>query len=107
MSSSSTTNAELGQGKLARLGTVEGYLALALTVVGIFPGRIIPPAPEPYTLPVAFSLWAAAWLFSISGIRHGHGYGRLAAGSSLALLSLHAVALICLIFGGAVLIRHP
>src|SRR6516162_3346585 len=103
MGNSSTSNAELDQGRLARMGSVEGYLALLLIVICIVPRRIIPPAPEPYTLPIGLSLWAAAWLFSLGGIRHGHVYARLAAGASLAVLSLHAVAFVYLLLGGAVL----
>ncbi len=106
MCSSSANNADLQRGRLARIGTIEGYLALLLIVLCVLTPRVIPPAPEPYDLPVGFSLWAALWLFSLSGLRHGHGYGRLAAGVSLALLSLHAIAVVYLVLGGAVLISR-
>ena len=99
-------HAESQRGRLARIGTVEGYLALLLLVLCFVAPRLIPAVPEPYDLPVGFSLWAFAWLFSLSGTRHGRGYGRLAAGLSLILLSLHAIAVLFLVLGGAIITRH-
>jgi len=75
-------------------------------MVGIVAPKLIPPVPEPYNLPVGITLWAAAWLFSLSGTRHGRGYGRFAAGLSLTLLSVHAILLVGLILGGATFIDH-
>jgi hypothetical protein len=106
MGPSSANNAELRRERLARIGTVEGYLALLLIVLCLVSPKVIPPALEPYDLPVGVALWGAAWLFSISGIRHGQAYGRWAAGLSLTLLSLHAITVAYLVFGGAIFGRH-
>jgi hypothetical protein len=104
---SAADNAELRRGRFSRIGTVEGYLSLPLLIVGVLAPALIPPVPEPYGVAVGIALWAIAWLLSLSGTRHGRGYGRLAAGLSLTLLSMHAICLIVLILGGAILIHHP
>jgi hypothetical protein len=99
MDPSSADYAEMRRARLARIGTVEGYLALPFTVSVVAP-KLIPPVPEPYDLPVGIALRAIAWLFSLSGTRHGRGYGRFAAGLSLTCLSVHAICLVVLILVG-------
>jgi hypothetical protein len=76
---------------------VEGYLApvlLVLLFIGVGTDRL----PQPYGLMTGVLMWGCCWLFAISGVRHGHGIPRRAAGLTLALLILHAilVALIAL-----------
>jgi hypothetical protein len=106
MCPSSASNTDLGRGRLARIATIEGYLAILLTLLSVLPLKVMPPVPEPYVLPVGVSIWAGAWLFSISGTRHGHGYGRLAAGLSLTFLSLQAIGTVYLLLGGAAVLTH-
>jgi hypothetical protein len=102
----SIDNDQLRGRKLSRIATVEGCLALLLIVNFFVVPRLAPPLPEPLDLTVGVFLWALAWLFSISGTRHGRGYGRWAAALSLSLLSLHALAFAALLLGGATIHHH-
>jgi hypothetical protein len=43
-------------------------------------------------------MWALAWVLSLSGVRIGKGGGRVAAGFTLALLSLHAATLLVIAY---------
>jgi hypothetical protein len=109
MCASTADNAELRRGRLSRIGTVEGYLSLLLLVLLFVQPLLAPPLPEAYELPIGISLWAVAWLLSLSGTRHGLGFGRIAAGLSLSVLSLHALAVVYLLLGGGTIIHrnHP
>jgi len=76
-----------------RAGSIEGYLALTLMAFGyVWAGKYGPSFPEPYEPVIGISLWTFWLLFAVSGVRHGRGWGRVAAGVALAVFSLNAIA---------------
>jgi hypothetical protein len=81
--------------RLSRVGTVEGYVAL---VIGLVAPLLLPTIPSPYGEGLGITMWALAWVLSLSGVRIGKGGGRVAAGITLGLLSLHAVALLVIAY---------
>jgi hypothetical protein len=76
-----------------RAGNMEGYLALALMVVGYAWPYLRPTVPGRVELAIWISLWAFSLLFAVSGVRHGRGGGRAAAGVALAAWSFNAFAI--------------
>jgi hypothetical protein len=84
--------------RLSRVGTIEGYLAFLILVSFFAATPFVQRIPEPYGQAIAITLWALAWIFSLSGVRHGKGAGRVAAGFTLGLLSLHALTLLVIAY---------
>jgi hypothetical protein len=83
-------------GHASRIARIEGYLAL-LCVVALFLGPAFPALPQPVGLALGVSIWACGWLFAISGVRHGAGGARVAAGICLAILVLHAASMLVIV----------
>jgi hypothetical protein len=83
---------------LSRVGTVEGYVAFVVLLIGLVAPPLLPTIPSPYGEGLGITMWALAWVFSLSGVRIGKGGGRAAAGFTLALLSLHAVTLLVIAY---------
>jgi hypothetical protein len=94
MMDSAPEGQERRRARLARVGTIEGYAAFVILLICIVPPSFTPRIPEPYGLAIGITLWALAWIFSLSGTRFGKGGGRIAGGFTLTLLILHAVAIL-------------
>ena len=59
---------------------------------------LLPAIPNPFGQGLWITLWGLAWVLSLSGARIGKGGGRVAAGFTLALLSLHAVTFLVIAY---------
>jgi hypothetical protein len=84
MNSASET-AEPKRRRLSRAAQIEGYLSLPIVVLG-FLNPIFAAIPETFRMPIGITMWACAWLFAISGIRHGKDGARVVAGFALVIL---------------------
>ena len=84
--------------RLSRVGTIEGYFAFLILVSFFAATAVARRMPEPYGQAVAITLWALAWIFSLSGIRYGKRAGRVAAGLTVTLLSFHALTLLVIAY---------
>jgi hypothetical protein len=84
--------------RLSRVGTVEGYVAFVVLLIGLVAPLLLPTIPSPYGEGLEITMSALAWVLSLSGVRIGNGGGRVAAGFTLALLSLHAVTLLVIAY---------
>jgi hypothetical protein len=85
---------ERRRARLSLVGTVEGHLAPVVVLIGLVPPRFWPPIPDLLNQGIGITVWALAWLLSISGTRFGKGGGRVVAALTLALLTLHGVTML-------------
>jgi len=77
----------------SRFVRAEGYLALLFLILTVYNPALAMLAihHEQYSMPLRVIIWAIAWLFGLSGARHGSGAARVCAWVTLIVLTCMAI----------------